>query len=52
MTEPLLSGINHVAFASRNLDKTVRFYADIFDLQPSEKSAMCCSSSRTRHSST
>jgi catechol 2,3-dioxygenase-like lactoylglutathione lyase family enzyme len=35
MTEPLLNGINHVALACGDLDKTVQFYAEIFDLQPS-----------------
>ncbi len=36
MAEPLLSGINHVALASRDLDKTVQFYSEVFGLHPSD----------------
>lgn len=39
MTESFLRGINHVAFATRDLEETVRFYADVFDLEPTDISA-------------
>lgn len=32
----MLRGVNHVAFATRDLDTTARFYADVFDLQPTD----------------
>jgi catechol 2,3-dioxygenase-like lactoylglutathione lyase family enzyme len=35
MVEPLLSGVNHVALVARDLDATVEFYSDVFDLEDS-----------------
>jgi catechol 2,3-dioxygenase-like lactoylglutathione lyase family enzyme len=36
VSEPLLSGINHVALAAADVDATVAFYQEVFDLEPTE----------------